>query len=210
MDKAKPNNEMIACLKCDTLALIPKIEQDQSAICPCCGAILFSRKKRAIERTMALALAGLLLFFPALTLPIIGIRSFGLYNEASLLQCIIALIDSDFYLVALCLFMFTVAIPFIRLFTTFYLSLQLSRNLISPRLVIFFRSYHKLDHWAMVSVFFLGIVISIYKLQSMANLSVGGGLICLLLLLLCSTFVSNTLDHHYVWQRLEKALAPTR
>lgn len=159
---------------------------------------------------MAVALAGLLLFFPALTLPIVGIRAIGLYHEASLIECLAALIDNQFFLVAICVFMFTIAVPFIRLFTAFYLSWQLSKQHITPRLLIFFRSYHQLDHWAMLSVFFLSIIVSIYKLQSMASLSIGGGLISLLLLLLCSTLVSNALDHHLIWQKLEQALVSTR
>ncbi len=205
----QPHN-LIACLKCDTLSELPDIKHGQSAICPCCGGTLFSRKKNPIERTMAVALAGLLLCYPALTLPIVGIRAVGIYNEASLIECIRVLINHDAYLVSFCVFMFTIAIPIVRLLSAFYLCLQLKYQRLSPALLVFFRSYHKLDTWVMVHVFFLGIIVSIYKLLTMATLTIGAGLFSILLLLLCSTLIANTLDHHYVWEKLEKDLVSTR
>ena len=170
----------------------------------------FYTGKYLSSKAMDGLLAGLLLFIPALVLPILGIRAVGTYNEASLLECVLLLINSEFYLVALCVFMFTIAIPLVRLISAFYLCLQLKRNRISKGLLVFFRSYHRLDNWAMLHIFFLGIVISIYKLLTMATLSMEGGLIALLLLLFCATFISTTLDHHFVWQKLEESLVPTR
>ncbi|WP_206486174.1 paraquat-inducible protein A [Thalassotalea sp. G2M2-11] len=189
---------------------MPPISPGESAICPCCGATLFSRKKQSIERTLAISTAGLLIYIPAITLPLLSIRALGVYNEVSLLQSILLLIEDEFYLVAFCVFIFTLAVPLVRLFSTFYLSLQLKRQQITPSLLTFFRSYHQLDHWGMTQVFFLGVIISIYKLLTMATLTIGSGLISLFLLLLCSTLITSTLDHHYVWEKMEQALAISR
>ncbi|MEW6990533.1 paraquat-inducible protein A [Colwelliaceae bacterium 6441] len=204
--RAEKNN-VIACLQCDALSTLPTILPGQKVQCSCCGSTLFSRKKNPIERTLAVALSGLLLFFPAIYLPIMKVGIAGLYNEASLLDCITLLIKEDFYIIAFVLFMFTIAIPFVRLFSAFYLSYRVKREQISPALLIFFRSYHVLDSWAMNHVFFLGVIISMYKLMSMAELNVGGGLFSLLLLLLCSTIITVTLDQHYLWNMLEEEIA---
>ena len=56
----------------------------------------------------------------------------------------------------------------------------------------------------MLNVFLLGIVVSMYKLLDDAELSVDYGLLAFVLLLICSTMASVTLDQHYVWQKLEK------
>jgi paraquat-inducible protein A len=155
-------------------------------------------------------LAGLLLFFPAIFLPIMGVGIAGLYNDASLFDCINILIEGDFYIIAFAVFMFTIAIPVLRLYSAFYLSYKLQNNEYPPSLLTFFRSYHMLDTWTMVHVFFLGIIVSMYKLVALADLSIGGGLISLVLLLLCSTLVSITLDQHYIWEKLEKPFASER
>lgn len=199
-------DNLIACHLCDGLFDKPKIEPGQEAMCPGCGTCLMTVKKNPIDRTIAIALAGLLLFLPAITLPIVGIGVAGLYNDSSLFECIELLINGEFYLIALCVFLSTIAIPVVRLVTALTVTWHIKTNNIKPSLLIFFRSYHLLDSWTMIHIFFLGVVVSMYKLVSLADLSVGGGFYSLLLLLVCSTLVSNTMDQQFVWQELEKVL----
>jgi paraquat-inducible protein A len=197
---------MIACNQCDSLLPKPLLAEGQDALCGCCGAMLFSKKKDAINRTIAVAIAGLVLFFPATLLPIIGISAAGLYNDASLLDCITILINSKNYVIAFAVFMFTVAIPSVRLITALYISLCIKLNRVKPSLLVFFRSYHLLDTWTMVHVFFMGVIVSMYKLSSLADMTIDGGLFSLVLLLVCSTLVSVTMDEHSIWEELEKSL----
>jgi len=197
---------MLACHQCDSLLPMPLLLEGQKACCGCCGTALFSKKKDAINRTIAVAIAGLLLLLPAIFLPIIGVGAAGLYNDASLVDCITLLIDSRNYIIAFAVFMFTIAIPTVRLFTALYISLCIKFNKTKPSLLVFFRSYHILDTWTMIHVFFLGIIVSMYKLSSLADMTIDGGLFSLLLLLLCSTLVSVTMDQHSIWQKLEESL----
>ena len=199
-------HHMIACNQCDSLLPKPLLAEGQDALCGCCGAMLFSKKKDAINRTIAVAIAGLVLFFPATLLPIIGISAAGLYNDASLLDCITILINSKNYVIAFAVFMFTVAIPSVRLITALYISLCIKLNRVKPSLLVFFRSYHLLDTWTMVHVFFMGVIVSMYKLSSLADMTIDGGLFSLVLLLVCSTLVSVTMDEHSIWEELEKSL----
>lgn len=196
----------IACHQCDTLLDKPNISENQKALCPCCGSELFTCKVDHINRTIAVSLAGLLLFLPSILLPIVGIAAAGLYNEASLLNCIELLINSEFYVLTFSIFLFTIAIPVVRLISALYISLRIKYQKLSPSLLIFFRSYHTLDCWAMTHVFFMGVVVSMYKLMSLADMSVGGGLLSLLGLLICSTLVSVTMDSHDIWDTLEGSL----
>jgi paraquat-inducible protein A len=197
---------MLACHQCDTLLPMPNVAEGQEALCGCCGATLFAKKKDAINRTIAVAIAGLLLFLPAIFLPIIGIGAAGIYNDASLLDCITLLINSRNYIIAFAVFMFTIAIPAVRLITILYISVSIKFNRVKPSLLIFFRSYHVLDTWTMIHVFFMAVIVSMYKLSSLADMSIDGGLFSLVLLLLCSTLVSITMDQHSIWHRLEQSL----
>jgi paraquat-inducible protein A len=197
---------MVACNQCDSLLPIPMLSEGQNALCGCCGAFIFSKKKDSINRTIAVAIAGLVLFFPATLLPIIGIGLAGLYNEASLLDCITLLINSRNYVIAFAVFMFTIAIPTVRIITALYITLCIKFNRVTPSLLVFFRSYHLLDTWTMVHVFFMGVIVSMYKLSSLADMTIDGGLFSLVLLLVCSTLVSVTMDEHSIWDELEKSL----
>ena len=196
-------NHLIACPQCDAISVMPNINEGQVASCHRCGAKLLECKSDPINRTMAVSLAGLILLLPAVSLPLIGIHAAGLFNNASLIDCIALLIDGDFYLIAISLFIFTLAVPAVRLFAALYICWSLKFNRLSPSLLKFFRSYHHLDSWVMLHVFFLGLIVSMYKLISLAELSIGLGFFAFVLLLLCSTLISVTLDQHLVWKKLE-------
>ena len=197
---------MIACKQCDSLYATPELSEGQTALCACCGTTLFSRKKDYLNRTIAIAIAGLLFFIPAIYLPLVGISAAGIVNSASLIDCITLMIDGKFYIIAFAVFMLAVAIPVVRLYTALYISLCIKFNHVKPSLAVFFNSYHVLDHWTMVHVFFMGVIVSMYKLISLAEMLVDFGLLAMVLLLICSTLLSLTMDEHAIWEELEKAV----
>jgi paraquat-inducible protein A len=196
--------DLIACQQCDALYNEPGLATGQKAECGRCGATLFEHKVNSIERTFALSIAGLTLLTPAIILPIMGITLAGQYHEASLLDSIRQLIAKGYFLIATLVFMFAIAVPAVRLMGAFYISYCFKFNKINPFLLNFFRAYHQLDSWSMLNVFLLGIIVSMYKLLDDTKLSVDYGLLAFVLLLICSTMVSVTLDQHHIWQKLEK------
>jgi paraquat-inducible protein A len=195
----------VACRQCDALYDKPQLKQGQLAKCNRCGSMLIERKVDFIERSFNWSLAGLMLMFPAILLPIMGVTLAGQYNQASLFDCILVLIDRGFFMIASLVFLFAIAVPIVRLAGAFYISYCFKFNKLKPSLLNFFRAYHHLDHWAMLNVFMLGIVVSMYKLIDDTELSVNLGLLAFILWLICSTMSAVALDQDCIWDKLEKA-----
>jgi paraquat-inducible protein A len=195
----------VACQQCDALYDKPQLKQGQLAKCNRCGSMLIERKVDFIERSFNWSLAGLMLMFPAILLPIMGVTLAGQYNQASLFDCILVLIDRGFFMIASLVFLFAIAVPIVRLAGAFYISYCFKFNKLKPSLLNFFRAYHHLDHWAMLNVFMLGIVVSMYKLIDDTELSVNLGLLAFILWLICSTMSAVALDQDCIWEKLEKA-----
>jgi len=203
LNKTKKAKQLIACQQCDALYDTPMLKQGQSAICTRCGSMLTERKVDSIERSFFWSLAGIILSVPAILLPIMGVTLVGQYHHASLLDCILVLIDRGFIMIATLVFLFTLAIPVVRLLGAFYITYSFKFNRLKPALLYFFRAHHYLDNWAMLNVFLLGIVVSMYKLLDDTELSVNMGLLAFILWLICSTMASSALDQDYIWQELE-------
>ncbi|QOL26447.1 paraquat-inducible protein A [Thalassotalea sp. LPB0316] len=199
------SHEKLACPRCDALYPAIKLADKQIALCPRCGCKMAEAKADSINRTLAISLAGLLMFIPGISMPMVGATLVGQYAEVSLIDCLFVLLRSEFFIVALGLFLFTIAIPLIRLLTAFYICLAIKRNRVTHTHLQFFRSYHFLDSWAMLHVFFLGISVAVYKLAEYADVSLNIGLAMFIGLLLCSILTHLTLDHHTVWQKLEQS-----
>ncbi|MFD2165661.1 paraquat-inducible protein A [Thalassotalea euphylliae] len=206
MTQQKPSVEThVACHQCDALSPAPDVHEGQKLVCHRCGAKLYECKPNSIDRTLALSLAGLILAYPAMTLPVMGVSAVGIFNQASIVDSIGLLIDTNYQGIALCLFLFAFAIPLVRLISAAYICASIKFNRITPSMRTFFSSYHQLDSWTMLHVFLLGMVVSMYKLVDLAELHVGIGFTAFVFLLICSTAISVTLDHHLIWEELEQA-----
>lgn len=197
----------VACQQCDALYDKPQLKQGQLAKCNRCGSMLIERKVDFIDRSFNWSLAGLMLMLPAILLPIMGVTLAGQFHQASLFDCILVLIDRGFFMVACLVFLFAIAVPIVRLAGAFYISYCFKFNKLKPSLLNFFRAYHHLDHWAMLNVFMLGIVVSMYKLIDDTELSVNLGLLAFIFWLICSTMSTVALDQDCIWEKLEKTFA---
>lgn len=193
----------VACPGCDGLAPKPVLQVGERAVCKQCGGTLFERKRHSVRRTLVVAVTGLLLIVPAVHLPIMGIVVQGRTTTATLLGSVRLLIDGHQYFVATCVVVFTVAIPIVRLLAIVYVLLRIRAHAVDRRLPHLFRIYSELEAWAMLHVFMLGIVVAVYKLRADAELIFGPGLVAFVLLLLCATLTSRTLDEELIWEQLE-------
>lgn len=195
----------VACQQCDALYDKPQLKQGQLAKCNRCGSTLIERKVDSIERSFNWSLAGLILMLPAILLPIMGVTLAGQFHQASLFDCILVLIDRGFFMIACLVFLFAIAVPIVRLAGAFYISYSFKFHKLKPSLLNFFRAYHYLDNWAMLNVFMLGIVVSMYKLIDDTELSINLGLFAFVFWLICSTMSAAALDQDYIWDKLERA-----
>lgn len=195
---------LIACQQCDALYDKPKLKQGLSAKCIRCGSTLAERKVDSIERSFNWSLAGVIFMLPAILLPIMGVSLAGQFHQASLFDCILVLIDRGFFMIASLVFLFAIAVPVVRLVGALYLSYHFKFHRLKPSLLNFFRAYHHLDNWAMLNVFMLGIIVSMYKLLDDTDLSVNLGLFSFILWLISSTMASSSLDQDYIWDKLEQ------
>ncbi|MGL1956646.1 MAG: paraquat-inducible protein A [Colwellia sp.] len=207
MNETLKANQLVACLQCDALFDKPSLLQGQNAKCTRCGSTLVERKVDSVERSFYWSVAGIIFLVPAILLPIMGVTLVGQYHHASLLDCILALIERKFFMIAMLVFLFTIAVPTVRLVGAFYLAYCFKYNRLKPSLLQFFRAYHHLGHWAMLNVFMLGIIVSMYKLLDDTELSINLGLFAFIFWLVCSTMASTSLDQDYIWGELEQRFA---
>ena len=200
------HDDLVGCIQCDAVYEKQSIAQGDAFVCERCHCVLQTNKPDSINRSFIISLSGLILIYPALFLPLIGLYAVGLTNQTSLMQSINVLLNSEFYIIAASVFFFTLAIPVARLLSCFYICFSIKYLAIKKHHLNFFRTYHILDSFAMLHVFFLGLMVSMYKLLAMAELTLNIGLFAYIFLLICSTLISVTLDQQAIWEKLESSV----
>ena len=90
---------------------MPPLSPAQSASCTRCGAGINQPAGQSASRTAAAATAALILFWPAVLLPILHIEKFGNHHQSSLLAGTIELLRQGEWFVGTVVLLFSIVFP---------------------------------------------------------------------------------------------------
>ena len=194
----------IACHDCDLLHRIPSVSPGMTAICRRCGALLAKPKKNSIDRTLALAITGLILLVMANAFPFLGFKIQGQVRTTILLTGIHQLYTEGLTAVAALVLFTTVIAPLIQFLTLIYVLLPLKFQRRSPGMFQVFGWMRRLQPWSMMEVFMVGILVSMVKLAKMAQILPDVAVFCFMALIFVLAACLTSLDPHQVWEHWEK------
>ena len=200
------NQYLIACKHCDLINTTRTNAPAQSSICPRCGTLLHTGKKNSVDRTLALVIAGIILFVIAGTHPLLSLKVVGAVTTNTIATGVIDLYHQGLKDASFLVFMMTMVVPMVKLILLFYILVSLKIDRVFPFRPFLFRMYHILDEWGMLEVYMLSILVAMVKLKDFATVSTGTGLYALIALIVISLSTSVTLDAQHIWNRLEQAL----
>ncbi|MEI6706644.1 MAG: paraquat-inducible protein A [Methylococcales bacterium] len=193
-----------ACPECDLLLNPNTASVGEKAHCPRCGLLLSRPSKRSVERTFALSIAGLILFFPANLLPMVGITMMGNANTGVLYSGVVALFNNGMVAVAAVVFLASILFPLVHIILSLLISGHLYFNYPNRYLAHWMRWMHHLDEWVMLEVYMLSIIVACVKLMSLAKLEFGWGLYAFIALIVITTLLTGNLDNNLFWQRIHQ------
>jgi paraquat-inducible protein A len=200
------NEHYIACHECDLiheLPDLPEIPEGSAAKCQRCEATLYRPKKDSLNRTLALAVAGSILFVIANTFPFIGFKIGANIRETTLATGVWELYNQGMGIVATLVLITVVIVPAIHLCCLLYIIIPIQLNKVPTFLVPVFRLYLFLKPWGMMEIFMLGILVSGFKLIKMATLIPGLSLFAFFGLIVVLTSILVSIDEHLIWEKVD-------
>jgi len=193
----------IACHDCDLIHRIKPLPAKGAANCIRCGAVLYKHKVNSLDRTLAFALAGLILFILANSFPFLALRIGSQVRETTLITGIHELYVQGMQAIAILVLLTTVLVPFTQMMCLFYILLPLKFGRLPKRLPRVFRFLQSVQPWGMMEVFMVGILVSVVKLAKMAKIIPGISLYSFLALIFVLSAMTVSLDDHLIWQKWE-------
>ena len=194
----------IACHDCDLIHRINPLPAKGTAICIRCGAVLHKHKPNSLDRTLAFAFAGLILFILANSFPFLGLKIGAQIRQTTLITGIEELYLQGMQVIAILVLLTTVLVPFTQLMCLFYILLPLKLGRLPKRLPWVLRFLQTIQPWGMMEVFMVGILVSVVKLAKMAKVIPGISLYSFLALIFVLTAMMVSLDSHLIWQKWEE------
>lgn len=198
-----------ACHECDLLVALPPLRPREKADCPRCEHTLATRHDKPAERSLALAVAALIMLTLSVAFPFISFESRGVTNRIELTETASTLVGFHEPLVAICVLLTVIILPTVYLCGVIWLSLGLLRRRILPYSRGIARTLKHLTPWMMADVFVIAALVSLIKIAGMADVSLGLSFwtFCAYALLLLLT--TQSIDTDWMWFALaSEPLAP--
>jgi len=197
-------NNLVACHECDLLHRIPRHEGPRCVSrCRRCNAALHRGVENSIDRTLALTLAGVVLFVVANSFPFLAFKLQGQETQTTLISGVVDLYHQGKWEIAILVLLTTIVIPLTQLLIQLYVFLPLKFNRIPWNMATVFRLAQNLSPWSMMEVFLIGIIVAVVKLVGMAQIVPGLALWSFALLIVTLAAAAANMDSQVVWNRVE-------
>ena len=196
-------DDLVACPACDLLHRRTVLAEGERARCARCASVIGTRKPRTVERTLAASLAGVVLLLLSLTLPFLSLSRSGIESRISVLDAVGSLWEGELFWLGVLTLGMIVVLPLARLGLLSWVTLRLRLGRpVLPAMRAAFRWALRLEPWAMVDVFVVGVAVSLVKLGSIARLDIGLAFWSLCALVVVSVVVTLVLCPDTLWERL--------
>ena len=204
-DNLKDVDKLIACPSCDRLHDRQALKMGEFARCTRCRHVLQTCKPLSVDRTLAAVLAGIVLLLISLCLPFLSLSRAGIESTISVIDAVQSLWMSQMRWLGLLTFGFIVLLPLARLLLLGWVlwRIRFDRK-VRRSMRVAFRWAIQLEPWAMADIFMVGVVVSLVKISSLANLEAGLAFWSLLALVVVSVLINLTLCKDSVWARMSQ------
>jgi paraquat-inducible protein A len=198
---------IVVCDTCGLMQQVEKLEPDTRAECYRCTSIITSRKINSLGRTAAFSLAALILYIPANIYPILRMNYYGAYSENTVWEGCVNLFKDGQWFVAGIVFLASILIPFFKLLGLFFLVITTKLRSARGRQqrTWIYKIIAVIGPWAMLDVFLLSVLVALVKLQQIATVLPGRGLLAFTGVVLLTILASASFDPKLIWEETEQA-----
>ncbi|WP_052135304.1 paraquat-inducible protein A [Collimonas arenae] len=167
---------LIACKYCDAVYQRADLAEGGRALCSRCGGVLYRESARAYYRLLPLAMTALILFSISNICPVVEIDLMGIRTQTTLWGAVAALYADHMALVAVLVCATTILFPLAEMLMILYLLALMRRKRVPPGFERIVRIIQLGRPWGMIEIYLLGVVVTLAKLSSMAEIMPGVGL----------------------------------
>ena len=199
-------DSLIACTFCGQVQWAERLKPGETACCVRCDSDLGRPKPHSRARTAAFSLAALILYVPANVYPILKMDLYGAYSESTVWDGCVRLFHSGTWPVAIIVFCASILVPFLKMAGLFFL-VATARSGRRQRLrTAIYKIIEVAGPWAMLDVFLLSVLVALVKLEKIATILPGPGILAFAGVVVLTILASSAFDPRLIWDRDEEAV----
>ena len=194
-----PTNRHIACQHCDLICAIPELADDEVAICPGCQGAIAEGVDRNQDYVLPLSISALLLLAMSLPFTFISFSKQGLIQSIRIFDLAEMMLQYGQPFLATFINFTIIMLPASILI--FMLLLQLKAVSFLPKQLQIFSTKVLFwsKEWSMPEIFLVGVLVSLVKITSLAEVSLGLSFWAFACFVFCFVFTLVKLDRMAIW-----------
>jgi paraquat-inducible protein A len=152
-------------------------------------------------------LAALIFYVPANLYPILRMEFYGAYSESTVWDGCVKLFQDGQYVVAVIVFLASILIPLFKLLGLFFLvvTTRIAPDRRRQDRTRIYRIIEVIGPWAMLDVFLLAILVALVKLDQLATVLPGTGLLAFTAVVVFTILASASFDPNLIWEESGKS-----
>lgn len=190
---------VVLCRSCDLSVESADLEPGTKAVCPRCGSKVSERKSNSLQRTAALSFAALVLYVPANIYPILRMQLYGAYSESTVWDGCVRLFQDGMWFIAIIVFLASILIPLLKLLGLFFLVTTAGSTRWQRERTRVYQLIDVIGPWAMLDVFLLAVLVAVVKLEQLATILPGPGIVAFASVVILTILASQSFDPRLIW-----------
>ncbi len=195
-----------ACPSCDLVIEIPYLTAKQMAVCPHCNTKLSVSKANQDSSVVALSLSAILMLLSSMFYPFLSFSSSGITQTITLPDAARILFNYDNDFLGLFIDTSIIGLPMLLLALIIPLHLGLLKALPylwGKRLL---KVTFALEPWIMSEIFLIGVMVSMVKIMSMADIAFGVSFWSYVAFVVCYVAATTRINKQRLWQQLKEPI----
>jgi paraquat-inducible protein A len=157
-----------------------------------------------LDRTAAFALAALLMYPPAMLLPVLELRKMGHAHSSTIWSGTVELLAHRQYAIGAVIFLCSIVIPVAKILGMLALWWTVRRpasTSFSPRArAMTYRAIDWIGRWGMLDVLLVAILVAAVKLGDWMDVTAGPGVVAYAAVVIFSLLSSASFNPHAIWE----------
>ncbi|MCG8617864.1 MAG: paraquat-inducible protein A, partial [Desulfobacterales bacterium] len=195
--------DWIACHECDLVHTRIRVPSGQKAKCCRCGATLYGPLNNSMDKALALNLTALVLLVLSNTFPFLTLKFQGAMVENHFISGLIRLYQMGMGEISMLVLLTSLIFPLVNILGMIYVLLPLKLGFQPWFMARVFGLADALRSWSLISVFMLGVLVSMVKLLELADIIPGISMAAFIALMVVLAAAHASLDPEEVWARME-------
>jgi len=195
-----------AAISCETCDLL--LDDEYAGLpCPRCAAPVHARKPYTMRRTLALVIAGFVMYLPANLLPVLSVERFGHEQPNTILGGVGELISNGLWPLAIIVFSASVVVPLLKLCgLSFMLAMAHGRSgrwLVGRTLLYRFIDF--IGRWSSIDLFMISILVALVQFGALTRVRPQEGAVAFAAVIVVTMFASRCFDPRIMWDSADRA-----